>query len=56
MQYNWGYTASLKNALDYLFHEWNSKPAGIVSYGSRGGGKAAVQLEQVSLRCVSIFE
>lgn len=30
--------ASLKNAHDYFFHEWNGKPAGIVSYGSDGGG------------------
>ncbi|KAJ5671584.1 hypothetical protein N7507_000711 [Penicillium longicatenatum] len=36
-QYNWSIPASLKNALDYLFFEWKGKPAGIVSYGSRGG-------------------
>lgn len=46
-QYNWGYPASLKNALDYLFKEWNDKPAVIVSYGFRGGVKAAAQLRQV---------
>ncbi|MCJ1305795.1 hypothetical protein MMC08_008611 [Hypocenomyce scalaris] len=45
-QYNWGYPAALKNALDYLFHEWTGKPAVIISYGSRGGGKAAAQLQQ----------
>ena len=39
-QYNWGYPASLKNAIDYLFREWNDKPAIVVSYGSRGGDKA----------------
>ncbi|BDD59077.1 hypothetical protein MAP00_004315 [Monascus purpureus] len=38
-QYNWSIPASLKNALDYLFHEWTGKPAGIVSYGGRGGGE-----------------
>ncbi|KAJ5129879.1 NADPH-dependent FMN reductase [Penicillium bovifimosum] len=38
-QYNWSIPASLKNALDYLFHEWKGKPAGIVSYGGRGGGR-----------------
>ncbi|KAJ5583044.1 NADPH-dependent FMN reductase [Penicillium sp. DV-2018c] len=43
-QYNWSIPASLKNALDYLFHEWKGKPAGIVSYGGRGGGKAADHL------------
>ncbi|OKL58268.1 hypothetical protein UA08_06850 [Talaromyces atroroseus] len=45
-QYNWGYPASLKNALDYLFNEWKGKPAMIVSYGGHGGGKAAEQLKQ----------
>lgn len=46
-QYNWGYPASLKNALDHLYSEWLGKPALIVSYGHRGGGKAAAQLRQV---------
>ncbi|PLB49799.1 hypothetical protein P170DRAFT_437288 [Aspergillus steynii IBT 23096] len=46
-QYNWGYPASVKNALDYLYHEWTGKPALIVSYGGHGGGKAAAQLRQV---------
>lgn len=46
-QYNWGYPAVLKNALDYLYAEWAAKPAGIVTYGNHGGGKAAAQLEQV---------
>ncbi|RAL06705.1 flavin-dependent quinone reductase [Aspergillus homomorphus CBS 101889] len=46
-QYNWGYPASIKNAVDYLFNEWKGKPAMIVSYGGHGGGKAAVQLQQV---------
>lgn len=46
-QYNWGYPASLKNAMDYLFNEWKGKPAMIVSYGGHGGGRAAEQLKQV---------
>ena len=46
-QYNWGYPAPLKNALDHLYKEWSGKPAMIVSYGSRGGGKCARQLRQV---------
>lgn len=46
-QYNWGYPASIKNAIDYLYHEWKGKPALIVSYGGHGGGKAAAQLHQV---------
>lgn len=46
-QYNWGYPAALKNALDHLYCEWVGKAAVIVSYGHRGGGKAAGQLRQV---------
>ena len=46
-QYNWGYPAALKNALDHLYHEWGGKPALIVSYGARGGVKAAAQLREV---------
>jgi NAD(P)H-dependent FMN reductase len=46
-QYNWGYPAAIKNAIDYLFHEWTGKPALVVSYGGHGGGKAAAQLVQV---------
>jgi NAD(P)H-dependent FMN reductase len=46
-QYNWGYPAPLKNALDHLYREWTGKPAMIVTYGSRGGGKCAAQLRQV---------
>ncbi|KIX07631.1 uncharacterized protein Z518_02284 [Rhinocladiella mackenziei CBS 650.93] len=46
-QYNWGYPASVKNAIDYLFNEWKGKPAMVVSYGGHGGGKAATQLKQV---------
>jgi NAD(P)H-dependent FMN reductase len=46
-QYNWGYPAPLKNAIDHLYHEWRSKPALIVSYGGHGGGKCAAQLRDV---------
>jgi NAD(P)H-dependent FMN reductase len=37
-QYNWGYPASIKNAIDYSYNEWVGKPAMIVSYGGRDGG------------------
>nr|ELR5038897.1 NAD(P)H-dependent oxidoreductase [Providencia stuartii]ELR5083049.1 NAD(P)H-dependent oxidoreductase [Providencia stuartii] len=46
-QYNWGYPAALKNAIDHLYKEWNNKAALMVSYANRGGGKAAEQLQQV---------
>jgi NAD(P)H-dependent FMN reductase len=46
-QYNWGYPAPLKNAIDHLYKEWEGKPAVIVSYGGHGGDKCAAQLRQV---------
>ncbi|WP_263064799.1 NADPH-dependent FMN reductase [Dickeya dadantii] len=48
-QYNWGYPASLKNAIDHLYNEWKGKPAAMISYANKGGGKAAEQLHQVLL-------
>ena len=46
-QYNWGYPAPLKNALDFLYAEWRDKPAALVTYGTRGGRKAADQIRTV---------
>lgn len=46
-QYNWGYPAPLKNALDHLYNEWAGKPAMIVTYGGHRGDKCARQLRQV---------
>jgi len=43
-EYNYGYPAPLKNALDYLFLEWNYKPVAFVSYGGIAGGTRAVQM------------
>jgi NAD(P)H-dependent FMN reductase len=48
-EYNYGYPAALKNALDYLHHEWRHKPLGFVSYGGVAAGTRAVQqLKQVT--------
>ncbi len=46
-EYNAGYPAPLKNAIDYLSAEWHDKPAAIVSYGWGGGASASAQLRQV---------
>jgi NAD(P)H-dependent FMN reductase len=46
-EYNHGYPAVLKNALDYVFFEWHKKPVGFVSYGNAGGARAIEQLRQV---------
>lgn len=42
-EYNRGYSAPLKNALDYLYYEWNDKPVGFVSYGMSSAGMRAVE-------------
>lgn len=43
-EYNYGYPASIKNALDFLYNEWNYKPVAFVSYGGQAGGTRAVQM------------
>ncbi|GGK71205.1 reductase [Sphaerisporangium melleum] len=43
-EYNYGYSAPLKNAIDYLFREWAYKPVGLVSYGGVSGGLRAAQM------------
>jgi NAD(P)H-dependent FMN reductase len=43
-EYNHGIPASLKNALDYVYAEWNRKPAGYVAYGAAGGARGVEQL------------
>ena len=43
-EYNYGFNAATKNALDYLNAEWRDKPAGIVSYGAVSGGTRATQM------------
>lgn len=48
-EYNHGYTAVLKNALDVIYPEWNRKPVGFVSYGSALGGRSVEQLRQVAV-------
>jgi NAD(P)H-dependent FMN reductase len=43
-EYNFGFTAPLKNAIDYLHREWAYKPVGFVSYGMTSAGLRAVQM------------
>lgn len=48
-EYNHGYSSALKNAIDWIYQEWNNKAVGFVSYGSIAGGSRAVeQLRQVA--------
>ena len=58
-EYNFGYSAVLKNAIDYLSQEWADKPVGFLSYGGVAAGTRAVQqLKQVvtALKMIPIAE
>src|SRR5256714_6118692 len=46
-EYNHGISGALKNAIDFLFAEWNNKAAGFVSYGGASGVRAVEQLRLV---------
>jgi NAD(P)H-dependent FMN reductase len=48
-EYNHGYPASLKNAMDYVFPEFNKKPMTFVGYGNAGGARAIEQLRLVTI-------
>lgn len=47
-EYNHSTSAALKNALDFLYAEWNDKAAAFVSYGSTGGVRAAQHLRAIA--------
>jgi NAD(P)H-dependent FMN reductase len=58
-EYNFGFPAPLKNALDFLSLEWNYKPVGFVSYGGVSAGTRSVQMiKQVvtTLKMFPLFE
>jgi NAD(P)H-dependent FMN reductase len=46
-EYNHSTSGALKNAIDYLYGEWNNKAAGFVSYGAVGGARAVEHLRLV---------
>ena len=68
-EYNHGTSGVLKNAIDFLYAEWNNKAVGFVSYGAAGGARAAEHLrlvagelqmadvrQQVTLSMFTVFE
>jgi NAD(P)H-dependent FMN reductase len=58
-EYNLSAPPALLNALDYLAHEWNYKPAGFVSYGGVSGGLRSVQMLKLTvtaLKMMPMFE
>lgn len=46
-EYNHSVPGALKNAIDYLYAEWNNKAAGFVSYGTAGGARSVEHLRQI---------
>lgn len=48
-EYNHSTSGVLKNALDWVYPEWNNKPVAFVSYGSMGGARAVEQLRQIAV-------
>jgi len=58
-EYDYNYPAPLRNALEYLYHEWSYKPAGIVSYGGVSAGtRAANSLKNdlATFKAVALME
>ncbi|WP_046867355.1 NADPH-dependent FMN reductase [Microvirga massiliensis] len=53
-EYNHGPPPSLLNVLNYVYLEWNYKPAGFVSYGGMSGGMRAVQVEKLTLTTLKV--
>jgi NAD(P)H-dependent FMN reductase len=47
-EYNHGVPGALKNALDFIYQEWNNKAAAFVSYGSLGGARAIEHLRAIA--------
>jgi NAD(P)H-dependent FMN reductase len=48
-EYNYGTSAVLKNALDWVYSEWNRKPVAFVSYGGSMGVRAVQQLRETAI-------
>jgi NAD(P)H-dependent FMN reductase len=48
-EYNFGPPAVLKNALDWVYPQWNRKPIGFVGYGSAAGARSIQQLREAAI-------
>ena len=53
-EYDYNYPAPLRNALEYLYHEWSYKAAGIVSYGGISAGTRAANSLKADLSTFKI--
>lgn len=55
-EYNHSYSPALKNAIDYLYSEWQAKPVGFVSYGGQAGGLRGVNSIEPVLSSVGLVK
>lgn len=53
-EYNFGPTPALLNALNYVYSEWNYKPAGFVNYGGISGGMRAAHVTKLTLNTLKM--
>lgn len=53
-EYNYGMPPAMLNAIDYVFSEWNYKPAALVSYGGISGGLRSAQMAKLVLTTVKL--
>lgn len=53
-EYNYGFNAAIKNAIDFLYREWQNKPVGLVTYGGVSAGTRAGQMLKQVLSAVSL--
>ncbi len=54
-EYNYGYPAPIKNAIDYLHHEWKYKPVGFLSYGGISAGLRSTQMMKQVVTTLSMM-
>ena len=54
-EYNFSFPASAKNAVDFLYYEWQFKPASLVSYGGTSGGLRSTQAFKPVLSTLKMF-
>jgi len=54
-EYNYSFTAPLKNAIDFLHQEWQYKPVGLVSYGGVSAGTRAAAALRIPLTAVKLY-
>jgi len=53
-EYNYGFPATIKNAIDFLYNEWRHKAIGFVSYGGIAGGTRCIQMLKLTLTALDM--